>query len=523
MPDATSKKIISNTLFTSAGRFWGYFLSFLLTPYIVHKIGIERFGIWAIANTAINFFIYFDLGIGSSFVKYISEYNTKKNYKMINEVINTGLIFSLFFCFCIVFIAMLLKNFALNLLKFPSELHKDVLIAFFGVLVVFIINYIFTVFKSTLYGLQRMDITNIIYIIVSIPGTIGLVLFLSLGFGLKGLIYNSIIVAIVTVISYAACAYRVFPQMVISLRYISMKMFRKLWNFGFKVQIASFSEFINDSLDKLLLGYFLNVRLVGFYELGSKIAITAGNLPSVLLPAIEPASSELDAAKDTRALNNLYTRGTKYIVFLALPLALFVIANASPIMHFWMGKSGYEKSALAIQILTIGHSFFLVNSVGRLMARGMGIPQFEMISALIILGLNFFLSITLIILFGFIGALIGTSVSAIIGSLFFMNRFHKHIKRAITSFLRDVYLKPVFACIFAFFASFAMDLLFSFLGFSPSGRIGYLAYLGLKGVVFSGVYLVCIFVFRYLDEYDKNVFLSAIKMPLGKLGFIKRV
>ena len=521
MPEATSKKIISNTIFTSAGRLWGYVLSFLLTPYIVHKIGLERFGIWAVANTAIYFFLFLDLGIGSSFVKYISEYNTKKDYRLINEVINTGLAFSLFFCFCIFCVSILLKNLAMNLLKFSSELYDDALLAFLGVLAVFIINYIFTVFKSTLYGLQRMDIVNIIFVIVSIPGTLGLVLFLSFGFGLKGLIYNSIIVAVVTVLSYAICAYRILPQMVISMKYCNIKMFRKLWNFGFKVQIAGFSEFINVSLDKLLLGYFLNVRMVAFYELGSKIALTAGNLPSVLLPAVEPASSELDAAKDTRALNNLYTRGTKYIVFLTFPLSLFVITNASPIMHFWMGGPGYEKSALAIQILTIGYSFVLVNGIGKLIARGMGVPQFEMISALIILGLNILLSITLIILFGFVGTLIGTSVSAIVGSMFFLNRFHKHIKRSIISFLRGVYLKPIFACIFAFFASLTVDLLFHFLGFSPSGRVGYLVYLGTKGFVFSGIYLLCILVVRYMDEYDINVLLTTIKIPLSKMGLIK--
>ena len=523
MPETTSKKIIRNTVFNSAGLFWSYLLSFALTPYIIHKIGIERFGIWAIANTAINFFIYFDLGIGSSFVKHIAEYNTKKDYKMINKVINTGLVFSLLFCIAIFIIFLLLKNLIIGLLKFSPEIYEDVLFTFFGILIVFIINYAFTVFKSTLYGLQRIDITNVVFVIVSIPGTIGLILFLSHGYGLKGYVYNSILVALVTVISYAICAYRILPQMVISLKYCNIKMFKKLWNFGFKVQIAGFSEFINASLDKLLLGYFLNVRMVAFYELGSKIALTAGNLPSVLLPAVEPASSELDAAKDTRALNNLYTRGTKYIVFLTFPLSLFVITNASLIMHFWMGGPGYEKSALAIQILTIGYSFVLVNGIGRLIARGMGVPQFEMVSALIILGLNISLSIILIILFGFIGALIGTSVSAIVGSLFFMIRFHKHIKRTIISFLKGVYLKPVFACIFALFASFAVDLLFSFLGFSPSGRVDYLMYLGTKGFVFSGIYLLCIFVVRYMDEYDINILLTTIKIPLNKLGFIKKV
>ena len=301
-----------------------------------------------------------------------------------------------------------------------------------------------------------------------------------------------------------------------------MEMFRRLWNFGFKVQVAGFSEYINESLDKLLLGYFLNVKIVAFYELGSKIAQTAGSLPSFLLPAVEPASSELDAAEDTRALNSLYTKGTKYLVLVALPLALFAIVNASAIMHLWMGKAGYEKSALAIQILTIGYTFFLVNSIGRLMARGMGAPQFEMVSSLIVLGLNILLSITLIILFGFIVALIGTSVSAVIGSLYFMNRFHRHIERKIRSFLIEVYLKPVIACIFACGTLLAIDLLFYSLDFSPSGRIGYFVYLGVKGFVFSGIYLLCIYIIRYLDEYDMNVLITTIKIPLNKLGFIKK-
>lgn len=523
MLEDTSKKIIKNTIFNSAGFFWSYFLGFLLTPYIIHRIGIERFGVWAIANTAINFIIYFDLGISSSFVKYIAEYNAKKDYEMINKVINTGLAFSLFFCISMSVLFLLSKNFFIGLLKFSPELYGDVLFTFFGILTVFIINYVFTVFKSILHGLQRIDLTNMIFIIVSFPGTIGLVLFLSQGYGLRGYVYNSVMVALVTVISYAVCAYRVLPQIVIHPKFFSLEMLKKLWEFGFKVEISNYSEFINKQLDKILLGYFLNLRMVAFYELGSKIALTVGTLPAVMLQSIEPASSELDAENDTRALNNLYTRGTKYIVFLAFPLSLFIIMNASSVMHFWMSGLGYEKSALTIQVLMIGYFFFLVNSVGRLVARGMGIPQFEMVSALIILGLNILLSVVLIIIFGFAGALIGTSMSAVIGSSFFMIRFHRHIKRTVTSFLKDVYLKPFFSCILAILASSLIDFLLYFLDYSPSGRFGYFIYLSLKGIVFSGMYLFCIYITRHLDEYDKKVFLSAMKMPLSKLGFIKRV
>ncbi len=521
MSGVTSRKIIRNTIFSSAGLLWSYLLSFLLTPFIIHKIGIEAFGIWAIANTAINFFTFLDPGFGSSYVKYIAEYNTKKEYRTVNNVINTGFVFSLLFCVGVVGVYLLLKSFIIGFLKFSPERYEDVLFVFFGILMVFIINYAFTVFKSTLVGLQRMDITNAILVVISVPSSIGIIVFLSLGFGLKGMVYNSIIVALVTVISYAICAYKIFPQMSIHPKFFCLKILKRLWRFGFKVQISGFSEFINKQLDKILLGYLLNVQLVGFYELGSKMALTVGNLPAVLLQAIEPASSELNTAKDTRALNALYTRGTKYIVLLTFPLSIFVITNASPIMGFWMSGTGYEKSALAIQILTIGYSFFLINSVGRLMARGMGMPQYEMVSALVILGLNILLSIVLIIIFGYIGALIGTSTSAIIGSSIFMIRFHRHIKRTIISFLRDVCLKPFFACIIAAPVSLIIDLLFHIINFSPSERTGCFVYLGLKGVIFVGTYLLSIFTVRYLDEYDKKVFFSTVQMPLQKLGLIK--
>ena len=156
------------------------------------------------------------------------------------------------------------------------------------------------------------------------------------------------------------------------------------------------------------------------------------------------------------------------------------------------------------------------------MARGMGMPQHEMVSASIILGSNVILSVVLIMFFGYVGALIGTSTAAIIGSLFFLYNFHKHINIILYSFVRAVYYKPLFACIISILMSLMIDLLFFLFGFVPSGRIGSLIYLCLKGGMFSGVYFLCILAVGHLDEYDKGVFLSTINMFINKLRFVKK-
>ncbi len=97
-----SQKIIKNTIFGGTGRLWAILISLLLTPYIVSKLGIGRFGIWAIVSILIGYFGLVDFGVGTSYVKYIAEYHTKKDYQTINKIVNTGFVFYLVVGFTII-------------------------------------------------------------------------------------------------------------------------------------------------------------------------------------------------------------------------------------------------------------------------------------------------------------------------------------------------------------------------------------------------------------------------------------
>lgn len=64
-----SQKTIRNTLFNLIGRFWAMFVALLLTPYIVSKLGTQRFGLWSLVSVITSYFGLLDLGIGVSFMK----------------------------------------------------------------------------------------------------------------------------------------------------------------------------------------------------------------------------------------------------------------------------------------------------------------------------------------------------------------------------------------------------------------------------------------------------------------------
>lgn len=515
-----SRKVIKNTIYNNIGYFWQLLVSLLLMPFIIHKLGVEQFGIWILLEVIVAYLSLLDFtGIGGAFVKYISEYHAKKIYKNCNLVINLGWAYYTFFWIIMVIAVLIFKEPLLNLFNISPDLSSAASFVFIGILLIAFIRGSFAVFRSVLLGLQRMEITNAIAIFASLVNAAGVIVFLSLGFGLKGLVISGMITAVFTSFLQIIFAYKIFPQMKFRPFSFNKDIFKKTFIYGFNVRIASISELINMHVDKIFLGYFLNTSLVGFYELGAKIAKIARSFPEQLLPAILPASSELHALDDKENLQKLYHRGSKYLCLLTFPIAFFIVSNASLIMTFWMGKTGFKESALALQILSIGYVFMLLVSMGRLIARGMGIPQYEMRSSILIVIMNITLSIILIIKLGFIGALLGTTLSGTIGSLYFIYSFHRRIKESLLLTLRKIYAHPLFYCIISLLLSLLISYIFKpFFPEPASNRIEALYHLLINGIVFLGVYILFLFKSRYIDTYDREIFSGFVELIKTSLG-----
>ncbi len=512
-----SRTVIKNTVYNNIGYVVQLLISLLLIPFIIHRIGMEQFGIWVLLEVVVIYLSLLDFsGIGGAFVKYIAEYHAKKDFEKCSQVVNLGWAYYTVFWIIMALLVYLLKKSILGLFDFPSDLSSTISVVFLGILLISFIRGSFAVFRSVLLGVQRMDITNIIAMLASLVNAAGVILFLSLGFGLKGLVMSGLIMAVFTVTLQTIFAYRTFPQMRFRPFSLNKDIFKKTFVYGVNIRIASIAELINAHVDKIFLGYFLNTMLVGSYALGAKLARTARSFPEQLLPAILPASSELHALEDKNNLQKLYHRGSKYLGLLTFPLAFFIIANASLIIILWMGNRGfpgYTESILALQVLSVGYVFMLLVSMGRLIARGMGIPQYEMRSSVVIVILNIALSIILIIKLGFTGALLGTTLSGIIGSSYFFCSFNRRIKEPVFSLIRKIFIGPFLFSLLSLGISMLAGHFFNKLfPAPPANRFEAFIQLGVNGLVFLSVYLLFLFKSRYLDTYDREIFSGLLEM-----------
>ncbi|PKP59086.1 hypothetical protein CVT91_07345 [Candidatus Atribacteria bacterium HGW-Atribacteria-1] len=503
MNKSISQKIIRNTIFNAIGRFWGILVALFLIPYIVGHLGIERYGIWAIVGVLTGYFGLLDFGIGTSFVKYISEYYTKKDYKSINQVVNTGFIFYSIFAVFIITAGFIFISPLLNLFNIPYELYHEAVFVFLLGITLFSVSNALSPFGAIQGGLQRMDVTNKISIAISIPMIIGTVFFLERGYGLPGLMINNAIILALSSMVNIVIAFKILPELRFRPLLFSKEMFKKLFGFGYKLQFAKIADIITFQTDRLLIAYFLNIGLVGFYQLGVAITQKMRQVSLLLVSAILPAASELDAKQEKEKLQELYIKGTKYLIFVSFPLVFFVIASAHLIMLIWMGP-GYEKSAWVIQLLAIGYLVNLIAGVGVSLGVAVGKPQFQMKAAIITAISNIILSIILIVVIGFMGVAIATSVSLILGPIYFFIKLHSYLQLSLKNFVQEVVPVPLIASIIPAVLIYGLNSGITLVDLASS-RLENLIVFAFGGILFMGIYLTVMLRNKYLDKSDVDL------------------
>ena len=502
-PHGLSLKIIRNTIFNTAGRMWGILASFLLTPYILHSIGVERFAIWAVVGVLTGYFGLLDFGIGSSFVKYIAEFYARKEYDNINDIISTGVILYLFFSTIIMLVAFLTVGPLLSLFKIPHYLYGEAKFVLILGIAIFGVSNTFSSFGSIQGGLQRMDISNKFMILLSVVNILGVITFLHNGYGLSGLMVNNAIITIIASIGNVIIGFRLLPQLRCNIGLCTRAMFKKLFSFGYKIQVVRISGLVGMQTDKLLIAYFLNLKFVTFYQLGGVIVEQAKWLCLLGISAIIPTISELNALKDLVTMRSLYLKSVKYLTCITVVLCVFLILNARRTIAAWMNQD-LVYASLSLQVLLIGFFINILTGPGWAIAQGIAKPEYLMRTSLIQIVLNPCLTVPLIMKFGFMGALVGTSLSVSFTSIYFIYLVNKILRislKEIFGALPLLFVSCIPGTLLNIFIGRLFPLTESTLNRFYNSTVLFGNFLIFFGMAFGFLYLA-----RYFDNDDKRIF-----------------
>jgi len=505
-----SKKLVTNTFFNLVGRSWSFLVTLLLTPYILSRLDVGDFGIWILLGVFTSSFNLLDLGLGSSFVKYISAYHAHEDYDHINQVVFSGLAFYGVFGVLLTLLGLALEQPLFRIFSIAGASASDVYLL---VLISCAITNIGAMFLSVFKGIQRMDKSNAIEIQLSIVSVIGTVLFLEVGFGILGLAMNSLISGVIAVFVTWYRLRRMMPKIRLGWHF-NGKLLREMFTYGTKIQVSNFGSLVCFQIDKLIISRVLGVASVSFYEVGSRLTSFMRAVPLVMMSALIPATSELGARNDREGIVRTYYLASKYVAMVAVAMVAYVVLEARSLVNLWIG-SGFEQSVMLIQILAIGYGANVLCGPASQTGAGVGRPEFNMRSILLLVIVNPVLSLWFVRDFGAAGAAAGTSLALILAAVYLLVTFHReYLKDSVWTIFRDVQMRPILSGILANLSVVGFHQVLPHVVNMEDVRYLIPIKLALDFAIFAPVYVVLLITLRQITAIDWRNFLG-----LATLGF----
>ena len=431
----TSRRILANTAFNTAGRVWMLLVNLLLTPLILSYLGDKRFALWALFWTLQTWVAFTDLGIGVSVVRIVAGLASKMHRTKLNSTLCSALAFNFSVAFLVLLLSWLLAGEFVTRLHVGVQLQGDALmIALLGPVVLVLLALI-TVLDCFLRGFQRYDLINLVAVAVSVINAVGVWIALYFGYGITGLLVATIVVYLAQVSALAVLAKRVFPGMRLHLRYISLRRLLRMMPFGLHLQAGRLAELASYQADKIILAIFTPLYFVTTYDLGSKVATILRQIPYLLTSAIFPVISQLHSDRDFDRLWTIYSRGSKYLWMVSTPLFFGLSLTAPLVIQAWLG---YVAPDVHRAVLLLGFGFWCsVNlSVAYNVGTGMGWSKPVMHLSLVQAAANLVLSWWLVSVAGYPGVLYATASTLMVTSALFYWRFCKEFGRDLFVDLR---------------------------------------------------------------------------------------
>ena len=422
--EITSRRLMAGTLSTLLTRLFALSLAFFLTPLVVHSIGLEAYGLWAILGSAVNYFALLDFGVGSSFVKYLAEFLERREHDRVREVMTFGCLFYLAMGVVFLPVVHFVGPHILSYLRLDpgySSAANELLLL---VVAYFVLSNALGIFGSFIVAMQRTDIAGLIDTCYLIVYGVSLVLLLHLHYGVYALAYAIFCALGCTSIVRIALVYRMFGNPWSNPLRLERHLLGRVFRFGLWMQINALTAVINLETDRIILGTFVSVVSAGYYELGSKLAALGRILPSTLLAPLLPAASAFDGRQDSDRLNTVYVRGTRYLALATFVIAGFLIGAGAQVLQVWMGRS-YPYVTLVMGALLISYAINNLTGVGTTIVRATAQPYYETYYSVVGAVINVAATLILTPIFGLMGVVGGTVIGNVCGSLYFLWLFHR--------------------------------------------------------------------------------------------------
>ena len=420
--------------------FIGNIIGLLFIPFMLRMLGQAEYGLYSLVGSFVAYLAVLDLGLGNAVVRYISKYralNDKENEENFLAII---LIFYSIIVATIIMIGIILYNYLPQIFSDSLTLNeltraKIMFIILIGNIAV---TLLFNSFNAILTAYEKFVFQRTLGISRHIIRTLVLILLLSIGY--KAIAIVIVDTALNILFNVIILLYSVLHTKIkIKIHQINYSFIKEIFSYSFFIFLAMIIDQVYWKIDNVILGIMKDTTIVAIYALGSQLTLYYLGFSTAISGVFMPKIVKLVEKGTTgeNLTNEMIKIGRIQAIILGLILSGFILFGQKFIV-LWAGQE-YEKSFWVAMIIMIPLTIPLFQNIGISILQAKKKHRFRSIMLLIMAVINIGITIILVKLIGFVGAVIGTAFALIVGQIIIMNiYYHKVIGLDMVRFFKKL-------------------------------------------------------------------------------------
>lgn len=378
---SASKDLVSRNIVSSLGAKGVYLVSrIFLPPLILSQLSLEEYGVWATCFILIGYLGMGAFGVSSVYVRYTASFAARKDFTSINRMVSTGVVVVTAVNLLILVGVWFALPWVVEMFHVEPSFRDTAQILLFITTAVFLLDLSFGVFNDVLTGLQKITVTNAIWVATFLIEAVLIVALLFAGWGIWALLWAFVVRYVVGVIASVVVCRRELPELSVHPRNFDRSMLRLFYRFGGIVQVSGLLSILMRSIEKVLAGAFIGVRATGLFDVGEKLPMMGAWLPTSFASVLMPASSDLHTKDRSQEIQRLYLKGCRYNSILSGLMMGAMAAFATPLLVLWLGpEEEFHDAAVIMAWFCLPYQLHVLTGPGTSLFKGMDQPEKELV------------------------------------------------------------------------------------------------------------------------------------------------
>lgn len=494
-----TRGIVGGTLVLMLAQVSGIAVAFVLTPFIVSQLGIERYGLWAFLYAIVAFAGLLEVGVGRGSVRFIAFYGERQELDVVRRIVSYGMLVRVGLALLLCPLAWLLGRALLPHAGIADSLLDEAKTLLPLVLAYFFLTAAVRLLSALLIGFERTWIVALVTLVSQLLYGGLVVLFLLEDLELYGLLLAAAVQSVFQGIACYVIGKRLVGRIFGNPFAIGRPLLVEMLKFGGWTQVTALTALVTRQTDAIVIGSFINTRTVGFYDLGNRIATLTRTIPLTFLNPLLPAAARIHAQDDQKRIARTLLQGNRLLSLLSLAIGGFVLATAPLIMTVWLGRSYPDVPTIAV-LLTLTWAINNLTGVGTTIVEAIGRPQYASEYAVIGMLLNIAATVVLGLIYGLYGVIAGTVFGVVTASIYFLWRVHRLLSLPLWDYVGSWLWRLATATGIAAAVTFALRV--SLPDSMVDGRANGGLSLALLALVYVGLLLAGLRLVRFLQLRD---------------------